>query len=638
MLHKITRVGLLCLLLVGVVGISLAQEAPNYLNPDLPVEERIDDLLARMTLEEKIGQMTLVEIGSLNTEDLIDRYIGGVLNGGGGAPSPNTVEAWADRTDSLVELSLQSRLAIPVIYGTDAVHGHANLRDAVVFPHNIGLGATNNPDLLYEIGEATACEMIATGIYWNYAPVLAVTQDIRWGRTYEGYGQDTDLVTTLATAYLNGMQGDDLSNPFTVAGTPKHFIADGGVVFGTSTSENYTGPYLLDQGDTIVDEETLRAIHLPPYQTAIENGAMVIMGSFSSWNGVKVHGHEYLLTDILKGELGFDGFIVSDWQAIDQIDDDFYTAVVTSINAGIDMNMVPYDYITFIDVMLEAVNNDDISIERIDDAVRRILRVKFMLGLFENAYANRDLFESVGSDTHRALAQQAVSQSMVLLQNNNDLLPLSPDVETVFLAGDIDDIGIQSGGWTISWQGSSGNITEGTTIRDAIEATVSEDTHVAYNNFGRFDRITDDDGNPLIADVAIVVLSEIPYAEGVGDVEAPVLSDNNLAILDRVQERAEQVIVILLSGRPLILTDIVDNVDALIAGWLPGTEGQGVADVLFGLQPFTGTTSHYFPRSMEQMPLSAMIADDEPPLFAIGDGITTGSIDDYDLIDVNCGE
>ena len=602
-----------------------------YRDASLPIDERVDDLLSRMSLEEKIGQMTLVEIGSINPDDITSMYIGGILSGGGGFPTPNTPENWAARTDMLMTHALETPLGIPIIYGVDAVHGHNNVNGAVIFPHNIGLGASHNPGLVRRIGQATACDMLATGIPWNYAPTVTVPQDIRWGRTYEGYSQDTELVTELAVAYLQGLQGDGLGNPDTVLATPKHFIADGGAQWATSRA------YPIDQGDAILDEATLRAVHLPPYIAAVESGAMSIMISFSSWNGTKMHAEQYLITDVLKGELGFEGFVVSDWQGIDQISPDFYQSVVTAINAGIDMNMVPYDYRRFITTMQRAVDTGDIPIERIDDAVRRILRVKMLLGLFENPYTDTSRLESFSQQTYRDLSREAVSQSLVLLQNNNDVLPLAADVATVFVAGaGADNVGMQAGGWTLTWQGGSGRIEGATSILDAIEATVSAETQVYHNRLGRFDEVTDADGNPLMADVAIVVVGEEPYAEGVGDSEDLRLSAIDVAVIDRVREQAEQVVVIILSGRPLIITDAMDKADAWIAAWLPGSEGQGVADNLFGLHPFTGTLSYYYPRSMEQVPLDALLASDDEPLYSIGYGITTG-VADTPLPDITCG-
>jgi beta-glucosidase len=615
MTHKRTTLLTLILTLLLIVAVYAHSDTPAYLDPSLPVEERVADLLARMTLEEKIGQMTLVEKDSIYPPDIADRYIGGLLSGGGGYPTPNTPEAWAEMADGFQAYALQTRLAIPLIYGVDAVHGHGGVEGAVVFPHNIGLGAANNPELVEEIGRITAREMIATGIYWNFAPVVAVPQDIRWGRTYEGYSEDTDIVVDLSTAFIGGLQGERLGDPYTVLATPKHFAGDGGAVWGTST----TGDYQIDQGVTDVDEETLREIHLPPYEAAVENGAMSIMASFSSWGGKKMHAQEYLLTDVLKGELGFAGFVVSDWGGIDQITFDYDLAVITAINAGIDMNMVPYDYPRFIDSLTRAVEQGAVPMERIDDAVRRILRAKFQVGLFEHPFSDPSLLAEVGSEAHREVARQAVSESLVLLQNDNDALPIAPDTATIFVGGAFaDDIGAQSGGWTIEWQGELGNITEGTTILEAIENAVSENTSVYYDRFGRFERITDDAGNLLNADVGIVVVGEEPYAEGVGDRANLHLPEPQLNLIARVGERVDKLVVIILSGRPMIITDELYLADAWVAAWLPGTEGQGVADVLFGLKPFTGRLSFSWPRSMEQLP-----APIEDPLFPLGYGLTT---------------
>lgn len=583
---------------------------PAYLNPELPTAERVEDLLGRMTLEEKIGQMTLVEKNSIQPTAVTTYHIGGILSGGGGYPHDgNTPEKWAAMVDSYQEAALATPLGIPIIYGVDAVHGHNNLKNATIFPHNIGLGATRNPELLRQIGHITAVETRATGIPWDYAPVIAVPQDIRWGRTYEAFSENTDLVSELGVAFMQGLQGDDLAAVTAVLATPKHYIGDGGTAWGTSTTDNYQ----LDQGDMQVDEATLRALYLPPYQAAIDAGAQSIMVSFSSWNGTKMHAQKYLLHDVLKGELGFTGFLVSDWQAIDQISPNYYNAVVTSINAGVDMNMVPYDYLRFINTMHTAVENGDITTARIDDAVRRILTAKFDLGLFETPYADATHSGLIGSDEHRALAREAVSQSLVLLQNENETLPLAKDAR-IFVAGPFaDDIGVQSGGWTIEWQGKPGSITAGTTILEAIEATAVGE--VQFNRFGRFENFD------LPADVGIVVLGELPYAEGRGDAADLSLSDSDVELIRRMGEQADKVVVILLSGRPLIITDALPLADAWVAAWLPGTEGQGIADNLFGDHPFTGKLPYTWPASMAQVPLGA----GGEPLFPFGHGLITGN-------------
>ncbi len=598
---------------------------PPYKNPEVPIEDRVEDLVGRMTLAEKIGQMTLVDKNSIREEDINGRFIGGLLSGGGGYPRTNTPQSWRDMVNGYQEYALQTRLGIPLIYGVDAVHGHGNVQGATVFPHNVGLGAARDPDLVERTGRVTAVEVAATGIHWNFAPVVAVPQDIRWGRTYEGYSENTELVSTLASAYLRGLQNvestPDLSAPTTVLATPKHFVGDGGTAWGTSDTF-IVQQFMIDRGVTDVDEATLRAVHLPPYAAAIDAGAMSIMVSLSSWGGLEMHAQKYLLTEVLKGELGFEGFLVSDWQGIDQISGDYYEAIVTSINAGLDMVMVPYDYDAFINGLTKAVNRAEVPMRRIDDAVRRIITVKFQLGLFEGPFADESLGPVVGSDEHRELAREAVRKSLVLLKNENDTLPLAKDTPLIFVAGPgADNIGIQCGGWTIEWHGGLGNITPGTTILQAIERTASEETTVIYSTWGRFERVTAE-----IADVGIVVVGETPYAEGVGDLADLTLSERDVALIELVRQRSERIVVILISGRPMVVTEHLDRWDAFVAAWLPGTEGQGVVDVLFGDYPFTGKLPYTWPRSMAQIPFDfdhMETAGPEAPLFPFGYGLDT---------------
>lgn len=608
----------LVLLFVLCGGLSLtAQDTLPYQAPTQSIEARVTDLLARMTLEEKIGQMTQVERGSITPDALAQYTIGSVLSGGGGyPPGNNTVEGWAAMVNGYQEAALSTRLAIPMIYGVDAVHGHSNLAGAVVFPHNIGLGATRNTELVAQIGRITAAELIATGIYWNFSPVLAVPQDIRWGRSYEGYSENTALVTELSTAMLIGLQGESLSDARSVLGTPKHFVGDGGTAYGTSPLEGA----LLDRGITDVDEATLRAVHLAPYISAVENGARSIMVSFSSWGGLPMHAHAYLIQDVLRGELGFDGFIVSDWGGIELVTPDYYEAVVQSINAGIDMNMVPYDYPRFISTMLEAVERGDITMARIDEAVTNILRVKFALGLFERPYADETLQALVGSAEHRAVAREAVSQSLVLLKNENAALPLDADAtQTVFVAGDAaDNLGMQSGGWTIEWQGFDGNrATEGTTILQALQAGFGENTTVEYLPRGNF--------RGARADIGIVVIGERPYAEYQGDDPDLAVNTRDARLVAAMRDQVDTLIVVLLSGRPLIINEELALADAFVAAWLPGTEGAGVTDVLFGQRDFVGRLPFTWPRSIEQLPFDFATLPTEgadAPLFPFGYGLT----------------
>lgn len=574
-----------------------------YTDPSQPIEVRTADLLSRLTLAEKIGQMTQADRSVIAPEDVRRLNIGSVLSGGGSAPAVNTAESWAAMVDEYQRAAMATRLGIPMLYGIDAVHGHGNVYGATIFPHNIGLGAANDASLVERIGRATAVEMAATGIRWNFAPVVAVPQDIRWGRTYEAYSEETRIVTTLATAYIQGLQSTSgqapLDSPTDVLATPKHFIGDGGTTWGTSTNPDYQ----IDQGDTRVDEAELRDRHLPPYQAALAAGTEVIMVSFSSWNGTKMHANSYLLTDVLKRELSFDGFLLSDWAGIDQIPGDYASDIVTAVNAGIDMVMVPIEYETFINGLTAAVQAQQVSEARIDDAVRRILNVKFAMGLFESALSNPGLLSEVGSDSHRALAREAVQRSLVVLKNEGRTLPLDAQTPLIFVAGSgADDIGLQSGGWTISGQGQAGDITPGTTILDGIVETVGPQTRVEFDPLGRFDAAIDDRGDPAIADVAVVVLAEPPYAEGPGDRADLGLPAADRELLERVRTRATRLVVVLLSGRPLVVTDEISAWDAFVAAWLPGTEGDGVADVLFGEVPFTGRLPYSWPRWTSQLP------------------------------------
>lgn len=589
------------------------ETAPIYLDPTADVEDRAADLLSRMTLEEKVGQMAQVSMHCIVDEDIRDRFLGSMLSGGGGAPRPNNPAAWAEMVDGYQEYALQTRLGIPLIYGVDAVHGHNNVYGAVIFPHNVGLGAANNPELMARIGQVTAHEMAATGIYWNFAPVVAAPQDIRWGRAYEGYSEDPEIVSTLGAAYIRGLQNvdgaRDLAAPTTVLATPKHFVGDGGTTWGTSRI------YQIDQGVTEVDEETLREIHLSPYIAAIDAGALSVMASFSSWQDTKMHAHRYLLTDVLKEELGFEGFVVSDWEAIDQLQGTYYDQVVTAINAGIDMAMLPCSYDLFIAALTGAVKNGDAPMERIDDAVRRILTVKFRLGLFEQPFSNRALVDAVGSDAHREVAREAVRQSLVLLRNEGDVLPLDPHQPHILVAGrGMHDVGMQCGGWTISWQGSTGHITPGTTVIDAIESAVSADTAVVYDRFGRFEDI--EETMPL----GIAVVGERPYTEGQGDDWNLALAETDVKMLARIREKVDRLVVILVAGRPMIVTDYLDDWDGFVMAWLPGTEAQGVADVLFGDYPFVGRLPYTWPRSADQLPQGAL--DQDEALFPLGYGLT----------------
>ena len=582
-------------------------ENPVYKDANASIEDRVEDLLSLMTLEEKIGQMTQAERMYITNGDIAEYFIGSVLSGGGSTPYNNTPEGWADMYDSFQKDALSTRLGIPIIYGVDAIHGHNNLFGATIFPHNIGLGATRDPELVKLIAQITAIETAATGVDWTFGPCITVPQDERWGRTYEGFSEDPELVAELGKAAIEGYQGDDLSDSDTILACAKHFVGDGGTSGG------------VDRGDTICSEEYLREAYIYPYISALEVPVDSVMVSFSSWNGVKMHSNSYLINDVLKEELGFEGFVVSDWQGINEIDgsssnDMSELDIQEGINAGIDMVMVPDDYLDFINMLTELVNEGKISQSRIDDAVRRILTIKFKLGLFENPYADRSNADSIGCEEHREIAREAVRESLVLLKNEGSLLPLSKDLDSIVIAGSkADDIGSQCGGWTIYWQGAVGEITEGTSILEAIKNTVSNDTKVTYS--------VDGSEVPSDADVAIVVVGETPYAEFTGDDKDLLLSTQDIATINNARSAGIPVVVILISGRPMIITSEIDKWDALVAAWLPGTEGQGVADVIFGDYAPTGKLSYTWPRSIEQLPINDTDGS-KGSLFPFGFGLT----------------
>ncbi|GAB4581004.1 MAG: glycoside hydrolase family 3 N-terminal domain-containing protein [Anaerolineales bacterium] len=591
------------------------------------IEVRVTELLSQMTLAEKIGQMTQVEKNSLTADEVAQYFIGSVLSGGGGYPTPNTPESWRTMVTDFQKAALSTRLGIPILYGVDAVHGNNNVMGATIFPHNIGLGAAANEEIVAKIARATAIELLASGIHWNFAPCVAVPQDIRWGRTYEGFSQDTALVSRLGKAYLTGLQNPNnhsLAHPHAVLASIKHYIGDGGAAwnsiprFGADWAPELWGEPNrvggIDQGVTAGDENFLRAVFLPPYIEAINAGARNIMVSYTSWGGLKMHAQHYLLTTVLKEELGFTGFLVSDWRAIDQIHPDYDTCVVAAINAGLDMVMVPFEFKVFISSLTRAIEHGLVSMNRIDDAVRRILRVKLEMDLFSRPFGDETLLSRVGSPEHRTIAREAVRQSLVLLKNEN-VFPLPQHLSTIYVAGQgADDLGMQCGGWTLEWQGKPGNHIPGTTFLQALRQTSSATIH--YHTDGIF---PDDAGT---APLGIAVIAEPPYAEGVGDRENLCLKPEEIALLSRLRERCERLVVLLYSGRPLLINEALPLADALIAAWLPGTEGEGLTDVLFGNYPFTGKLSFYWPHGVEQIPLTNLHNSETPPLFPIGYGLT----------------
>ncbi|MER5909981.1 glycoside hydrolase family 3 N-terminal domain-containing protein [Streptomyces sp. NPDC001982] len=591
-----------------------------YLNSKLPIKKRVADLVGRLSLEEKAGQMTQAERGAISTPGDIATYaLGSLLSGGGSTPTPNTPEAWAKMIDAFQLRAQATRFQIPLIYGVDAVHGHNNLAGATIMPHNIGIGATRDPQLAQHAGAVTAAEVRATGIPWDFAPCLCVTRDERWGRSYESFGEDPALVESMETI-IQGLQGrangQDLSRGDKVLATAKHFVGDGGTEYGSSK----TGSYTIDQGVTKVTRQQLEAVHLAPYQTAVDRGIGTVMPSYSSLDilgdgqgPVKMHARADMINGVLKGRMGFDGFVISDWNAIDQLPGDYGSHVRTSVNAGVDMMMVPYSYKDFTAALIAEVKAGRVSEQRIDDAVSRILTEKFKLGLFEHPYADTSGASSIGSAEHRAVARQAAAESQVLLKNAGGVLPLKKSQKVYVAGSNADDIGNQTGGWTITWQGSSGNIIKGTTILQGMrnaggDVTYSKDASAPTSGY----------------DVGVVVVGETPYAEGVGDVG----NGNDLALSAADQAAVDKVCaamkcaVLIVSGRPQLIGDRLGEIDALVASWLPGTEGDGVADVLYGKRAFTGQLPVTWPKSEAQLPINVGDASYDPQ-FPYGWGLTT---------------
>ena len=572
-----------------LINISCNNQSNSKLSEN-QINKKVDEIIEIMNIDEKIGQMTQIDQRFLDTITDISTYsIGSLLSGGGSHPEINEPQAWLDMYNKYQSESLKSRLQIPLIYGIDAVHGHNNVYGATIFPQNIGLGATNNPELIYKISEATSIEVAATGIDWTFSPCLSSPEDYRWGRTYEGFSSDPKRVEKLGEAAVMGYQNAKTSSGKSVVACAKHFIGDGNTEFGTGMRG------LVDRGNTEISPEELKLKLIPKYQAAVDANVQTVMASYNSWNGVKCHGSKELLTDILKVEMGFKGFVISDWQGIDEIPGDYKSDIITSINAGIDMVMVSgqaQPYKKFMRLLKESVEEGSISMERIDDAVQRILKVKLRSGLFDSPLVENNSLNTIGSDDHRKIARQAVRESVVLLKNEN-IIPISKNINKLVVSGrGADNLGMQCGGWTIDWQGGQGDITIGTTILDGIKNAVSKDTNILYSE-NALD-LEDSDG-----DLAIVVIGEDPYTEFFGDKENLDLMDEDLNTIKNLKNKGYKVLVLLISGRPMNISDHIENWDAFAAIWLPGSEGDGVSDILFGDYESTGTLSYPWPINTE---------------------------------------
>lgn len=579
--------------------------------PSMSTIEKADSLLDVMSIEQKVGQMLQVERNSANYEQAKNYYLGSIFSGGGSVPGTNRLIDWTTMSNNYQNYVMSNDLQIPILYGIDAVHGHNNVKNATIFPHNIGLGAANDPDLMYEIGKITAKEMKALGHHWTYAPSVAAVQDIKWGRSYESYSEDPKIVEDLSIPLIEGLQSEN------VLATAKHYLLDGFTKNGR------------DQGESFASEEVVRELFLDTYKKAVEAGVKTIMPSYSSLNYVKMHENSYWLNDVLKGELGFEGIVISDYNAILQLSgNSLKSKVARSINAGVDMIMqangswLEETWQDVYDVIISAYNDGLISKERINDAVRRILMVKIDLGLFDNYKIDKASQDDFRKQEYLDVAREAVSKSLVLLKNDNNVLPLSKNENILLLGPGIDNIGYQCGGWTISWQGSTNSeLTAGTTILEAFKEASNGNVYTSTNDKDK-------------ADVVVVVIGEKPYAEFEGDNNSLSLTSNtamegNLEALEQAYQTGLPVVVLMLAGRPLIVTDEINNWDAFVMAWLPGTEGLGISDVLFGDKPFTGKLPVTWPKDISQSNHSIImdkysdkVYNENDYLFPFGYGLT----------------
>ncbi|HEY8419219.1 MAG TPA: glycoside hydrolase family 3 protein [Clostridia bacterium] len=593
------------ILIFGLLG-CYQPVSEDYLDSSLSIEERIENLLGQMTLDEKVGQMVQGDQSKVTAAQMKRLGLGSILSGGGSIPNnDNSISSWVGAVEKYQQAAMSRRLKIPFIYGIDAVHGHNTVTGAVIFPHNIGIGAANDPELTEQMGAYVAQELKLTKTIFNFAPCVAVGQDLRWGRTYESYSSDPDIVTNLALSFMKGQQKEGILNSL------KHYVGDGGTEYGTGRDG------MIDRGDVVLEEQELREVHLKPYIELIENGARCVMASFNSYKGLKMHQHKYLITDILKGELGFDGFVISDWEGILEINKNTYDEkIIEGINAGLDMLMEPYSYEEAIKAIKRGVKSGAISKERINDAVSRILRVKFELGLFEDPYLQNievDISE-LGSAQGRELAKQLVQKSQVLLKNNNNVLPFKSG-QKIFVTGPAaDDLGVQCGGWTINWSGFTGYpLTKGTTILQGLK-----------NIAGKHNlTIITDENNADEADVVLLVIGEQPYAEFTGDTPDPsIVGDKalsgNLDAIDFAKSLNKPIVTLIVAGRNVLIVDYIDDWDAVVMSYLPGSEGEGVASVLAGEVGFSGKLPMPYYKTVND------IKSDNPQLlFNIGDGLTT---------------
>ncbi|WP_128891034.1 glycoside hydrolase family 3 protein [Erythrobacter sp. HKB08] len=628
-----------CVALVGCAGSPTVQSAASTQGTEAaaavsPEEAVIADLLSRMTLERKIAQLIQPQINSVTPEEMRKYRWGSYLNGGNGGPYGDEfapASEWLRLADEMWDASTAplpgDEPAIPTMWGTDAVHGHTNVIQATIFPHNIGLGATGDPDLIRQIGAATATEIEVTGIDWNFSPTVAVARDDRWGRTYESYSEDPQIVAEMGAALVEGLQGkkgaDDFLGTGRVIATAKHFFADGGTDQG------------VDQGDVNGDLEALKAIHAVPYPAAIDVGVEAIMASFNSINGKKMHGRKDLLTDVLRGEMGFEGLVVGDWNAHGQIEGCTVSDCPQSLLAGLDIYMVPDDAVALYENLLAQVNDGTIPLERVDEAVTRILRVKYRAGLLgpnavkPSARPNAGEYDKLGMAPHRAVAREAVAKSQVVLKNDG-VLPLAGGSKVLVAGVAADSIAQAAGGWTLTWQGGRELTNDYFPGATSIFAGIKQ----AAEEAGGSATLSEDGSYSAKPDVAVVVFGEEPYAEFAGDRKNLLFSDEEgLALLKKFDAEGIPAVAVFLSGRPLWVNRELNASDAFVASWLPGSEGAGVADILFGKRAATGRLSFSWPAGCEGAPLNGP----EGALFALGYGRDLSDTSPLGELDESCG-
>ncbi|MBT8038724.1 MAG: glycosyl hydrolase [Xanthomonadales bacterium] len=598
-----------CCLFLALLSIGYAASAASDVDPDAGIicewgkqgfdlcehaddEARVEALLAEMSLDEKIGQMTMsIWHNNVSPQVIREKAIGSVIHTEGPVPG-DTPADWVAKFNEFQDAALETRLGIPLLVGVDAVHGQNTFEGAVIFPHNIGMAATRNMDLIKRAAEITAIEAAGTGFNWTFSPCIAMPQHEHWGRVYEGFSEDRDLTIAATRASVRGHQGGDLAARHTIAATAKHYLGDGATEGGK------------EGGNAVMSDETMREVHLPTYAAAVDEGVAAIMVGFNSYNGINMHQNRYLVADVLKGELGFDGVVLTDWDGGQR-----FGPAHTVINAGVDVAMQPGNHEEFMADLKSSVRDGTVPMSRIDDAVRRILRLKFQLGLFVDPHAREEFGERIGAPEHRAVARQAVRESLVLLKSENDALPLDASKPVAVVGEHADNSGLQSGGWSIHWQGQTESYRGATTILDGISEFADE---VEYAVAGC-------DEN-MVAETAVVVVGEQPYAEFKGDTDELFLDDRHSEMIRDCRQLGKKTVVVLISGRALAIEPDLATSDAFIAAWLPGSEGGGVADFLYAADGFrpAGKSPYAWPRKVEDLPLAI---DDERALIPFEFGL-----------------